>query len=167
MFELLRANWPKHPFTDGTTEVYTQGLKDIPDRILKAATVHCITTRIFWPVVAELRQAAFDIMCNRAGLLTAGEAWTLVDKRVRTGPIRFDGERMITKPPLSELIERTVASVGGWDWLGNSDNYVADRAKFRDNYNDFIEKGRDMVQMLPEVRELAKALAMDRKALEG
>lgn len=167
MFELLRANWPKRPFTDGTTELYTRCLKDIPDEILSAATAHCLTTCTFFPVVAELRQAAFDIMCNKAGQLTAGEAWGLVDKRVRMGPIRFDGQRMLTKPPLPELIERTVASVGGWDWLRNSDNYVADRAKFRDNYKDFIKKGRDMVQMLPEVRELAKALAMDRPQLEG
>ena len=169
IFKMLDTNWPpKEPHTEETYELYWRCLGDISDGILEVATVHYTSTHTFWPRVDELRRAAFDIMCNKAGQLTAGEAWAVVDKRVRTGPIRFDGEQMLTKPPLSELIERTVASVGGWDWLSNSDNYVADRAKFRDNYTELVKRDRETRQMLPEVRQLAKALAMDRKpALEG
>jgi len=167
IFGWLKAHWPKEPYTKDTMTVYKRCLKDLDDDLLKAATVHCISTRTFWPRVKELRDAAFDILCNRVGLLTSGEAWTLVLKYSHL-PATWSVEgRRCKRPELPELVDRTLKSIGGWGRLSNSDNYAADRAKFRDNYNDFIEKGRDMVQMLPEVRELAKALAMDRKALEG
>ena len=168
MFELLRANWPKHPFTDATTEVYTQGLRDIPDEVLKAATVHCITTRTFWPVVAELRQAAFDIMCNRAGQLTAGEAWALVVKTASMPESWWAAGERHERSKLPEPVQKALDAIGGWRRLTDSDHYSADRARFLEAYGAFAKRDVETRQMLPEVSALAKALAMDRKpALEG
>ena len=167
MFELLRAHWPKHPFTDMTTEVYTRCLNDIPDEILVAVTAHCLSTRTFWPRINELRQAAFDIMCNKAGQLTAGEAWAMLS-RVARMPRRwgYDGRRF-KRPLLPVPVQRALEAIGGWQRLSDSDNYAADRARFLEAYKAFVKRDVETRQMLPEVRELAKALAMDRPQLEG
>ena len=168
IFDMLKENWPKQPYTKRTVDLYWRCLGDIDDDILKAATVHCVTTRTFWPRIAELRQAAFEIMCNKAGQLTAGEAWAMV-ARVARMPRRwgYDGHRF-KRPALPEAVGRALDAIGGWQRLSDSDNYAADRARFLEAYTAFVKRDVEMRQMLPEVRELAKALAMDRKpALEG
>lgn len=167
MFELLRANWPKRPFTDGTTELYTRCLKDIPDEILSAATAHCLTTCTFFPVVAELRQAAFDIMCNKAGQMTAGEAWAMIVKYGNMPETWWAGGKHHKRPPLLAPVQRALDAIGGWRRLSDSDHYSSDRARFLEAYGAFVKRDVETRQMLPEVRELAKALAMDRLALEG
>ena len=167
MFELLRANWPKRPFTDGTTEVYTRCLKDIPDEILAAATAHCLTTCTFFPVVAELRQAAFDIMCDRAGQLTAGEAWALVVKTANTPESWWAGGKHHKRAPLPPQVRKALDAIGGWRRLADSDHYSSDRARFLEAYRVFAKRERETRQMLPEVRALAQSLTMDRLALEG
>jgi len=117
--------------------------------------------------VAELRQAAFDIMCDGPGQLTAGEAWWLVVNHMRIATTIFrDGKRRYRKP-LSAEIEAAVRAIGGWERLGNSDNDIADRARFIEAYNMLAKRRRDTTLMLSEVRELTKRLAMDRLALEG
>ena len=165
MFELLRANWPKRPFTDGTTEVYTRCLKDIPDGVLAAATAHCLTTCTFFPVVAELRQAAFDIIWNKAGQRTAGEAWALVMKAASMPETWWAAGEQRERPALPERVQRALDAIGGWRRLSDSDHYSADRARFLEAYGAFVTRDVETRQMLPEVRELAKALAMDRKAV--
>ena len=167
MFELLRANWPKRPFTKGTMQVYTRCLKDIPDEILSAATAHCLTTCTFFPVVAELRQAAFDIMCNKAGQLTAGEAWALVVKTASMPESWWAAGERHERPKLPESVQKALEAIGGWRRLADSDHYSADRARFLEAYGAFAKRDTETRQMLPEVRELAKALAMDRPQLEG
>ena len=167
LFKLLRANWPKYPFTKMTMQVYTRCLQDIPDEILIAATAHCLTTCTFFPVVAELRQAAFDIMCNKAGQLTAGEAWALVIKTANMPETWWAGGKHHKRPALPEQIQKALDAIGGWRRLADSDHYSSDRARFLEAYTAFVKRDVERHQMLPEVRELAKALAMDRPQLEG
>ena len=167
MFTLLRANWPKYPFTGGTMRVYTRCLKDIPDDILAAATAHCLTTCTFFPVVAELRQAAFDIMCDRAGQITAGEAWALVVKTANTPESWWAAGQHHKRAALPPQVRKALEAIGGWRRLADSDHYSSDRARFLEAYRVFAKRDVETRQMLPEVRALAKALAMDRLALEG
>ena len=167
MFELLRANWPKRPFTKGTMQVYTRCLKDIPDEILSAATAHCLTTCTFFPVVAELRKAAFDIMCNKTGQLTAGEAWAMVIKHGNMSESWWAAGEHHKRPALPEQVQRALDAIGGWRRLSDSDHYSSDRARFLEAYIAFVKRDMETHQMLPEVRELAKALTMDRLELEG
>lgn len=167
IFDMLKENWPKQPYTKRTVDLYWRCLGDIDDNILKAATVHCVTTRTFWPRIAELRQAAFDIMCNKAGQLTAGEAWALVVKAASTPETWWVGGKRHNRKMLPKEVRKALAAIGGWRRLTSSDNYSADRARFLEAYRVSAEAERETRQMLPEVRELAKALAMDRLALEG
>ena len=168
VFKMLKTVWPKESYGKDTLELYWRCLGDIDDDILKAATVHCITTRIFWPRIAELRQAAFDIMCNKTGQLTAGEAWALVVKTANVPESWWAGGERHERPKLPEPVQKALDAMGGWRRLSDSDNYAADRARFLEAYMAFVKRDRETRQMLPEVRRLAKALAMDGKpALEG
>lgn len=166
MFKLLRAQWPKHPFTKMTIEVYTRCLHDIPDEILIAATAHCLTTCTFFPVIAEIRWVAFDLMCNQTESLSASEAWGLLIKAAHKPVTWWAAGEQHHRPELPRLVRKALEAIGGWSRLVDSDNYSADRARFLEAYQVFAKKEREVAQMLPEVRELAKALAMDRM-LEG
>jgi len=167
IFGMLKANWPKEPYTKRTVDLYWRCLGDIDDDILKAATVHCVTTKTFWPRIAELRQAAFDIICNKAEQLTAGEAWALVVKAASMPESWWAGGEHHKRPALPEAIQRALDAIGGWRRLSDSDHYSSDRARFLEAYTAFVKRDVETRQILPEVRELAKALAMDRPALEG
>ena len=168
IFKMLDTNWPpKEPHTEETYELYWRCLGDIADDILEAATVHCVTTRTFWPRIAELRQAAFDIMCNKAGQLTAGEAWSVVVSTANMPKTWWAAGEHHKRSPLPASIQKALDAIGGWRRLSNSDNYSADRARFLEAYGAFVKRDVETRQMLPEVRELAKALAMDRPQLEG
>ncbi len=165
MFGLLRANWPKYPFTKMTIQVYTRCLGDIPDDILVAATAHCLTSCTFFPVVAELRQAAFDIMCNKTGQLTAGEAWALVVKTANVPESWWAAGERHERPKLPESVQKALDAIGGWRRLTDSDHYSADRARFLEAYDAFAKRDIEIRQMLPEVRALTQRLTMDRKPL--
>lgn len=167
IFGMLKANWPKEPYSKNTLTLYWRCLGDIGDDTLKAATVHCVTMCTFWPRIAELRQAAFDIMCNKAGQLTAGEAWALVVRYGNMPESWWAGGEHHERPKLPATIQRALDAIGGWRRLSDSDHYSSDRARFLEAYTAFVKRDVETYQMLPEVRELAKALAMDRLALEG
>lgn len=156
MFALLRANWPKYPFTDATTEVYTRCLRDIPNEVLAAATAHCITACRFFPVVAEIREAAFDIMSNRVNELSAQEAWGFLIKKVN----QYD------HPELPGLVRQALNAIGGPRRLIDSDNYAADRARFIEAYQVLAKRQRQVAQMLPEIKELTERLSLE-AAIKG
>ena len=167
IFSMLKANWPKEPYSKNTLTLYWRCLGDIDDDILKAATVHCVTTRTFWPRIAELRQAAFEIMCNKAGQLTAGEAWAMVVRTASMPETWWAGGQHHKRSALPAPVQRALDAIGGWRRLSDSDHYSSDRARFLEAYTAFVKRDVETRQMLPEVRELAKAVAMDRKpALE-
>lgn len=165
IFGMLKENWPKQPYTKRTVDLYWRCLGDIDGDILKAATVHCVTTRTFWPRIAELRTAAFDIMCNKAGQLTAGEAWAMVAKYGNIPERWWAGGEQHERPALPAGVQKALDAIGGWRRLSDSDHYSSDRARFLEAYSAFVKRDVETRQMLPEVRELAKALAMDTKAL--
>lgn len=168
MFELLRANWPKYPFTDATTEVYSRCLKDISDQVLAAATAHCITACRFFPVIAELRQAAFDIMYGRINELTAQEAWGFLIRLANKPQTWWAGGQRYHRPELPILMKKALDAIGGWSQLAESDNYAADRARFIEAYTVFVQRERETVQMLPEIRELVVAMSLEKAiALES
>ncbi|GAG11753.1 unnamed protein product, partial [marine sediment metagenome] len=75
--------------------------------------------------------------------------------------------RRFKRPALPEAVEKALEAIGGWRRLSDSDHYSSDRARFLEAYTAFVKRNVETRQMLPEVRELAKALAMDRLALEA
>jgi len=170
-FALLRMAYPDHAGKHLRTKVvmtqamdiYTLVLQDVEDTVLLAAAKDHVAGSKWWPKAAELRERAFDVMTNMLEIPTAGEAWALVHRLVRKGrgspyAIWRNGKRMQWKKQLL-VIEKAVECVGGWSGLAMSENGVADRARFYQSYDILVQRERQRLAMLPEVRELIKRIA--------
>ena len=141
----FRAKHPKYVFDKHTSSIYLQLLSDLPGEAVYAACLDHISKSPFFPGVSDIRERATEIMTQGSRRLTPHEAWAEV---LRTfGEI---GERRHDDP----LVEKTVQSLGGWRVLGMSDNQVADRARFIESYNIFVEREKASVITLPIVNQV-------------
>ena len=160
---ILAAAYPRFTATADTGRVYAELLRDIPDDLLIAATKQHATSSKWFPSVAELRQAAFNIRAKSLGIPSPAEAWGEVMREMRRvgswGSPEFS----------TLLIADTVDGLGGWDALCRSENNVADRAHFLKIYGALLERHDQDAAMLPEIRDLVAQMSarMDAPQLEG
>jgi len=161
MFALLRANWPRHPFNEHTLIVYEKCLSDIDDDLLEAATLDCIARATFFPPVAEIRRAAFDLLSQREQLPTALEAWGEVKRN--TGRPKRD------RVWSHELVRKAIGCVGGVGEFGASptDQESSWRARFVQAYDELVQRQRTTREMLPQVRALVAAHESAKQIEEG
>lgn len=174
---VLQAAYPRFQPPPQTNSVYAELLADIPDDVLDAAAKHRAATSKWFPSVAELRDAAGEIVARGAGVRSAEEAWINVQRAVQrfgwygqpNGP--ENGYGWCVPDMLSDLEKRAVEGLGGWKTLCESDNAVADRAHFLKIYGNMLDREMDTAKMLPAVREvvgnLAAAMRMERAMLPG
>lgn len=160
MFQLLLAQWPKEPVKDLTLTVYARCLADLPDELLEAAVIHCLSTCTFMPRVAEIRKAATEIAAGALDIPTAYEAWGRVKQLIRHGyghpnhqpaPDEFYGH---------PLVKRAVDCLGGLREIAFGENAEADRARFVAAYESLAERVRNQALYLPQVKQLADQMRM-------
>ncbi len=162
-FVLLSGNWPNHPFTEVTMATYQRLLADIPDALAETAVLDCIASCKFFPTVAEIRDAAANIVTDAANAANEYDAWGEVKRAVSRSHWQW------SDPMIGEAMQR----VGGMDAFRMSD--VSDepswRARFVECYRTLRQREQRQATMLPQVRELAERMALDRGAraaqLEG
>ena len=63
------------------------------------------------------------------------------------------------------VLEQCLHDIGGWKYLRNSDNPVADRARFLADYEERRRRAREDARLLPQVRALRDQLAERQRAL--
>lgn len=154
MFALLHANWPTEVLPDERIDLYARMLGDLSDEMLEAATLHVIASSPFFPKVADLRKAAYEIYQEEKGLPTAGEAWGEVMQQIRR--VGSYGKPEFSLP----IIANAVKAMGGWVMLCRSEEPMADRAHFFRVYDALAERKMRSDVMLPQVKEVAKKLSM-------
>lgn len=159
---ILGAAYPEREIQVETVEVYSLMLADILDDVLVlAAETHTASSKWF-PKVSELREAAFAIQAKASGLLLPEEAWEEIMQKVRADG--YYGTPEFSHP----LIQRSVDGLGGWKTLCASETGMADRAHFLRIYTGLMQRHKEDVSMLPEVRAAVEALRMDGvKRLKG
>ena len=146
-FILMRANWPTYEYGKHTIPTYERCLVDIPDEVLEAAVVECLSTCTFFPKIAEIRKAAVDLVTRENDRLSAEEAWGLVSEYVTA--THYIQQRM----NLSDEVRAAVKAMGGWRVFQlDQGGYAANRARFCDAYKTIAERKRKRAEMLPEVR---------------
>lgn len=121
-------------------------LKDLDGELLRAAALQHVATSKWFPSVAELREAAADIV-NPDHRLTAMEAWGEVVSQIRS--IGSYG-----RPQFSNPIIRRMVSDMGWANLCASEMPVADRARFIDGYQALVIRAKHETMELPQVSEI-------------
>jgi len=145
--------YPRHKLDEATYEAYYRILKDIPADLLDGAALQAGSTSTFFPSASELRSAAFTLMEVAQGVPNAWDAWAEVCKSF--GPY---GRARI--PQWSHpLIKRAIDAIGGYIALCDSENAVADRARFVQAYEALLHRAQQDARMLPEVRMAVRRLA--------
>ena len=152
---VLAAHYPNGPQLNETHfRAYHRTLADLPQELVDKAVLHLGSTNTFFPAAAELRQAAFELVEQASDVPSAWDAWGEVTKAFRTyGRYRLPEWS-------SELVGDAVDAIGGWLALCESENGVADRARFVQAYDVLLQRRRVKVRMLPEVSETVNRLAL-------
>lgn len=146
----LIALYPNFKVTPETIAAYRLMLADIPPEKLQTAAMHACSRSKFFPTVAELRDAAFDLVEAGNGAITASEAWGRVYRAVGKFGYPSPGK---AKEALTEMEWESVMAIGGWHYLCCiSDNITADRARFLEAYEAKAKRQKGADRMLPAVR---------------
>jgi len=157
----LKAGYPRYELQSETIDFYFAILGDLPQDLLKAATLEYARREKWFPTAAELREQAFDIVDSAEGKIGASEAWGLVISQVRKNGYYREPE--FDEP----LIYRALDAVGGWRrvCMTPEDVVGVTEARFLEAFKQFRNEERTERRMLPQVREVVKRLAADRKML--
>jgi len=145
VLKLLGEAYPTFQLSRASIEVYVGLLTDLPAALLEQAALEHISRSAFFPTIAELRGAAFDLLEAVHPSLSAHEAWLVVQDEIqRTG---HAGQPEFADP----LLIRAVDALG-WRQLCLSDNPIADRAHFVQIYQALIERQKQEQRRPLDVR---------------
>ena len=143
--KLLGEAYPAFQMSSSSIEVYVRLLSDLPAALLDQAAIEHVSRSAFFPTIAELRAAAFDLLEAANPSLSPHEAWLLVQDEIQR--LGHAGRPELADP----LLVRAVDALG-WRQLCLSDNPIADRAHFVQVYQALLD-GRKQAQRRPlEVR---------------
>lgn len=154
VLHLLSATYG-HAFGQDQTRAYVATLADIEADLLKAAALRFIEQNVYprIPTPGELRQHAAAIMTKASGVVDAPAAWGEVMHQ-----LRYAGSWH--RPAWSnELIAKAVEDTGGWSYLCNSENVMADRARFIQAYEIRVQRRTQDMMQLPASEKYAAQLA--------
>lgn len=165
--ELIRDAWADRPFKLETQlRLYQRVLADLPDEAVMAATAQRLAdSNPYLPRPGEIRQAAIDLLTGSDDVMPAEEAWGRLMQRIRrygSNPVFWEG-----LTPLPRLVAMSVQAIGGLRALGMSEMLAADRARFLEAYQTFVDRERKRVGQLPEVRQTKELFAAERQKLLG
>ncbi len=148
---VLSAAYPKEAAAYGektvTGELYIRLLRDIPGEWLEAGALQHISTSTWFPLVAELRKAAFALQEAASPLPDAYAAWAEVQNLI-------PGVTHLGTPTFSHPLIQATVDVFGWQRLCLSEDVISDRSHFIRAYNARLEEWRAVAQRPKEVAEL-------------
>lgn len=140
---ILSNSYPNFKFTKDTVRVYKSMLNDIPLDYLQAGALKYATENKWFPSVAELREAAFDVMLNTPEIPSAFEAWEEAIDHCRRGDYTNYSH---------PLIEKAVKQIGIPYWQSMlEEQEMATRAQFFKIYESLFTRATDEIKRLPAV----------------
>jgi len=112
---------------------------DIPPSMSLDLADYLISTNVYPPTPAHLREAYAKAIADANNELTAGEAWALVSKK-----IRYYGHDRPTeaRTELGEFLWDVIGQTGGWYQICLSEEPQIVCAQFERHYNQMIERTR-------------------------
>jgi len=145
VIKVLGDAYPTFQLTKASIEVYVRMLSDLPSELLEKATLDHISRSTFFPTIAELRSAAFDLLDLPNQALSTHEAWLQVQAEIRR--VGHSGVPVFDDPLIAQAVEAM-----GWYNLCTSENPISDRSHFVQIYQSAIERKRQEDRRLPEVQ---------------
>lgn len=136
-------------------------LKDLEYKTLNLAIQKYIATGKFPPTVAELRECAVGIL-EPLAQSDYGQGWEQVTKAI--GKYGYcNAEEALAS--MDEVTRKCVKRLG-WKNICMSENQVADRANFRQIYEQEIQRHREHKQLPESVREAIALTNSEVKKIE-
>lgn len=134
--------------SEQSVKLWFEMLKDLDYQDLTIALQKHVTTKRYFPSIAELREACVSV--QKGEIATWSEGWAeLVDAIRYYGYMReIEGLNSLSE------ITRRVAQRLRWADLCKSENVMNDRANFRMAYEQEVRKYKERQQLSPKVREL-------------
>ncbi len=139
LIAMMLATWPQAAArmspddAAATAAAYRGFLADLDATLVARALVQLAATSSWLPTVAEIRKVAHELAHGAPRL--AGEAWGDVVKAIgRWG--------MNRTPQLADPIAAYVVERMGWRELCESENAIADRARFIELYREVSARDR-------------------------
>ncbi len=134
-----------------TMTTYRAMLRDLDYDVAMAAVARLLATLRYMPTASEIRESALAVTVGEQ--TAGGEQWGRVLDAIRTrGIYRVPGKDFVFFDPVTA---RCVSALG-WSELCNSENVVADRARFIELYDKMAgqERRKQLSENLKPVREL-------------
>lgn len=151
IFASIMAAYSSNKFTEDSVGVYSRMLGDLDYATANAATEQLIAISKWPPTVADIRERCAAL--THGEVKAGGEAWGEVLRAIgRYGRNRTPGVDFAwSDPALGEAV-----SAMSWRELCDSDNQIADRARFIDVYDAIAVKHRreQVSGCLPAVQQL-------------
>jgi hypothetical protein len=161
VLKVLGDVYPSHRLSSAAVEVYVRLLGDLPALLLDQAVLDHIGRSAFFPAIAELRTAAFNILESADPLPGGYEAWAEVQSEI--GRVGNGGVPTFSNPVTAQVVEQF-----GWRYLCLSENPVADRAHFVQAYQELAARKRESIRRLSVVSQfIARLQAGDLPQLVG
>lgn len=149
IWRMLSDAYPDNKNQPGTAAVYAMVLADIPDDVLRAAALECVSRCRFFPRASEIREAAAQL--RRPQRTPALEAWAELKALVtRWGYYRFS--QVEWPNPMLEQAARAM----GWETLClmTYDDEPSHRARFIEYWEGRRQQDVDDLVRLPDVTEI-------------
>ena len=137
VLKILGELYPAFQLSSSAVEIYIQLLADIPGPVLEQAALEHIGHSTFFPAIAELRSAAFDILESANPTPTDYEGWAEVQVEIRR--VGHCGQPSFKNPLVKQVVDQL-----GWRYLCLSENPVADRAHFVQAYQVLAGRQRQV-----------------------
>ena len=167
MIAVLMASFPAFRPKVGEVEMlnaYHLVLGDLDGDLLQLVAQHLAGEQTFFPSASEIRKAAFHLCEVGTGVPSAQDAWAEVSVMIRKGFHRqMPGGWFQVRAPNADdwshpLVQKAVDACGGWIALRVSENVVADRARFLQAYDAYLQREREGVRMQPNVQRAVEQL---------
>jgi hypothetical protein len=147
VLKILGDVYPTYKLSSSAVEIYVRLLADVPGPILEQGALEHISNSSFFPSIAELRQAAFNLSDAINPFPSEYDAWSDVQSQ-----IQYIGHE--SQPQFENAVTTRVVEQLGWRQLCLSENPIADRAHFIQAYRDLVNAQRYSAHRLPTGIEL-------------
>lgn len=156
MIALLKLHAPNHPTPPELADYWAITLDDVPGPLVMDAVRHWCKHHKWFPQPVEL----LDIVCDRLGIPTTGDAWNQVQHYIRNSyPGVKDG------PELPALVIDALREIGGASSVRQSQNIAQTQQRFESVYAHLRRERLDTIDYAAEYAALASGSDRHVKAL--
>lgn len=153
----LKTYYPRENLLPNTQamELWYQELCDLPYNVAVTALREHVQTNKFSPTIAEIREKATTVITGQ--VQDWGEGWKSVQNAIRKYGMYQPEEALES---MDELTAQAVRRLG-FKELCTSENTIADRARFKDIYEQLAKRQKEDALLPPSIK---KAISEIRKS---